>query len=144
MKTIATLVSLTCLVCVFACTAQSDEPADASKSPTFATSEIGQELLQTLELAFSQRLAEYKGGRRVGVEHTLRLNTKLYQEQIGAADGKSRRLVAENYLTRAKEIETIARGNLDNGAGTFQELLEAKASRLSATLELAKWQSSRL
>ena len=138
MKTIATLVSLTCLVCVFACTAQSDEPADASKSPTFATSEIGQELLQTLELAFSQRLDEYKGGR-VGVEHTLRLNTKLYQEQIGAADGKSRRLVAENYLTRAKEIETIARGNLDNGAGTFQELLEAKASRLSATLELAKF-----
>ncbi|WP_144057793.1 hypothetical protein [Novipirellula maiorica] len=138
MKTIVMLFSLTCVACVFAYTAQSNELTDASKVPRYTTSAIGKELLQTLDIAFSLRLAEYKEGR-AGVEHAIRLNTKLYQEQIGAADGKSRRLVAENYLKRAKEIETIAKINLDNGTGTSQELFEAKAGRLSATLELAKF-----
>jgi hypothetical protein len=137
MKTIATMLALIGIACVFTFSAQSDEPTDSDKNPTFTAPQIGQELLDTLDLAFTQRLNEYKTGR-AGAEHAIRLNTKLYHEQISAANADSRRLVTENYIARAKQIETIAKRNLDNGTGLSQELLEAKAGRLSATLELAK------
>lgn len=124
---------LTAIACVFASDVQSDEPIKTNDRPTFLTSPIGQELLDTLELAFTRRLEEYKAGRS-GPEHAIRLNRNLYEEQISAAAPNSRRLVAENYVERATLIEEIAKLSLDNGTGLSQQLLEAKAARLSAML----------
>jgi hypothetical protein len=128
-----TIFVLSAIACVFASDVQCDEPIKTNDRPTFSTSPIGQELLDTLELAFTQRLEEYKAGRS-GPEHSIRLNRNLYEEQISAAAPNSRRLVAENYVERAMLIEEIAKRSLDNGTGLSQQLLEAKAARLSAAI----------
>jgi len=133
MRTNVTIFLLTAIACVFASDVQSDEPIKTNDRPTFLTSPIGQELLGTLELAFTQRLEEYKAGRS-GPEHAIRLNRNLYEEQMSAAAPGLRRLVAENYVERATLIEEIAKRSLDNGTGLSQQLQDAKAARLSATL----------
>ena len=85
MRTKVTIFVLTAIACVFAFNVQSEEPIKTNDRPTFLTSPIGQELLDTLELAFTQRLEEYKAGRS-GPEHAIRLNKNLYDEQISAAN----------------------------------------------------------
>jgi hypothetical protein len=141
MKTLATMLALCAIPCIFAINVQSDEPTKTDDRPTFLTSPLGQELLDTLDLAFTQRVEEYNAGRS-GPEHAIRLNQKLYDAQISAANGDSRRLIAENYVERAKQIEGIAKRSLDNGTGLSQQFLESKAAWISATLELAKFQRS--
>ncbi len=133
MKTKVAILVLTTIACVFASNVQSEEPIKTNDRPAFLTSSVRQELLDTLELAFTQRFEEYKAGRS-GPEHAIRLNKNLYDEQISAADSKSRLLVAEKYVERATLIEEIAKRSFDNGTGLSQQLLEAKAARLSAML----------
>lgn len=133
MRTKFTIFVSTAIGCVFAFNLQSEEPIKPNDRPTFVTSPIGQELLDTLELAFSQRLDGYKEGRS-GPEHAIRLNKNLFDEQVAAAHLNSRQLVAENYLARATLIEEVAKRNFANGTGLSQQLLEAKAARLMAML----------
>ncbi|MEM8671385.1 MAG: hypothetical protein AAGG48_27945 [Planctomycetota bacterium] len=138
MKTCTLFFALFALAMTFSFDAQSDEPKEQKKEPTYTTSALGQELIETLELAFSQRLKEYTFGRS-GPEHAIRLNAQLYREQIGAASADSKKIVAEQYLARATQIETLTKVHFDNGIGLSQQYLEAKAARISAELELEKF-----
>ena len=141
MKTQAAMFAFCAIACMFAFNVQSDEPTKTDDRPTFLTSPLGQELLDTLDLAFTQRVEEYKAGLS-GPEHAIRLNQKLYDAQISAANSDSRRLIAENYVERAKQIEGIAKRNLENGTGLSPQFLESRAAWISATLELAKFERS--
>jgi hypothetical protein len=133
MKNALSILVLAGIVCTLAFRVQSDEPNKASR-PTFHAAPVYLELLDTLELALSGYLTEYEAGRS-GPDHAIRLNKQLYEQQRGAVQ-TGRLIVVENYLERAKQIERIAKLRLDNGIGTSQQMLEAKAARLLATLEL--------
>ena len=75
------------IVCVLAFNVQSDEPAETHVRPTLLTSPLGQELIDTLELALNQRLAEYESGR-CGPEHGLETGADAdhRQEALRATD----------------------------------------------------------
>ncbi len=136
MKNAVSILVLTGIVCALAFNVQSDQPHKSpTNRPTFHAAPVYLELLDTLDLALSGYLTEYKAGRS-GPEHAIRLNKQLYEQQRGAVQ-TGRLILGENYLERAKQIEKIAKLRLDKGIGTSQQMLEAKAARLAATLELA-------
>lgn len=118
--------------------AQSDEPASQETTLTFDAPRIEQELVNTLAKAFDQAVGMYKADQKAEPNAAIRLNDKLYEAQLQAAE--ENRLIAESYVNRAKQVEDIANHKLENGLGTSTAWLEAKASRLKATRELAKWQ----
>ena len=122
------------LAIVVAFKANSEEPQKRAETLTFNTSELGKELLETLNLNYKQRLDEYKDGRSTPVR-LIEVNRDLYETQRGSVASKQRQIVAEAFLERSKEIEAIAEQRLRDGVGTSMDVLDAKASRIRATIE---------
>jgi hypothetical protein len=136
MKTNVSLACILAFVGAWAFTAQSDEPVDTTMVLRFNTSETGKQLIDTLALNYDKRLAEYQNGRSTP-SRLIELNREMFDEQIASVASDHRKLVAERYLERAKTIEDVANKHLANGVGSSMDILDAKAARLRATIELA-------
>ncbi|MEM9587977.1 MAG: TolC family protein [Planctomycetota bacterium] len=125
------------LATTYAFHAGSDEPNGEKELVTHNTSELGEQLIRTLSESLRQRLAEYRLGRTTPAK-VIAVNRELYEAQLVAAAADQRSDVAASYLERAKEVESIAERRVSNGTGTSMDVLDAKASRLRATIELSK------
>ena len=135
MKTTA-IACVLMLASTLAYTAQSDEPDVSTSTLSYNTSEIGKQLLDILALSYEQRMVEYRDGRSTP-GRLIELNRELFDEQISAVNSGQRKLVAERFLARAQAIEDVANSRLANGVGVSMDVLDAKAARLRATIELA-------
>ncbi|WP_430452361.1 hypothetical protein [Rhodopirellula europaea] len=136
MKTACASVAVLLLATTFAFDAQSDEPATPTKTVAGQT-ELGKQLIQTLEEIYKLRPAEYQQGQAADCVCLIDRNRELFDAQLHSVAASQRESVAQRFLARSKEIEHIANMNLNNGTGTMVSVLEAKASRLRATTELA-------
>jgi outer membrane protein TolC len=136
MKTACASVAVLLLATTFAFDAQSDEPANPTKTVADQT-ELGKQLIQTLEEIYKLRLAEYQERGTSDCVRLIDSNRELFEAQLHSVSASQRESVAQRFLARSKEIETIANLALKNGTGTMVSVLEAKASRLRATTELA-------
>lgn len=139
MKRFITSAALVTSLVLVALQVHSDEPGQRPASPSVASSDLEFELIKTLRQAFEESVAGYRQGI-VAVHEPIRLSGDLYQQELARADASDRRIVAEAYLERASDIERIALAALADGVGTSTARLEAKADRLKAQLEIAKWQ----
>ena len=137
MKTKVAPIALIAIAGLLAIQAVPETPAAAQQEQRSETSAIEQELLDTLTQAFDERLAEYEAGRAAPT-NAIRLNKELYDAQIAEVDAEGKTTVAEERVERAKQIEEIAARQVDEGTGTSTTLLETKASRLKAVLELQR------
>ena len=121
---------------------QSDEPSDRQAQLRRGyVSQLERALVETLSTNYEQRLTAFREGRSELIR-LIDINRELYDAQLRDAElnNAGRRMrgqIAENYLSRAKAIESIAKSNLDNGTGTSMDLLDAKGSRLHAEIEYA-------
>jgi outer membrane protein TolC len=140
MKTRFAVVAMIAVASLYMLQAQSDEHATQETKPTFNAAPIKQDLLDTLAQAFKGRFAEYNDGQ-VSPDNVIRLNNDLFDAQVSSVNAAGRHAVARDYVARAQQIEEIAAKKLDTGTGLSTELLEAKASRLKAQLELEKLQN---
>lgn len=118
--------------------AQPDGVIAQEAPPKVNASQVEVELIETLNTAFDQALGGYKAGVDGQSEAAIRLNEKLYEAKIQTTEQK--RQIVEGYLSRAKQVEEIAKSRLDEGRGTSTTMLEAKAARLKAMRELAALQ----
>lgn len=130
------------IIVAMAFDAQSDElPDRQTQMRRQYVSQLGRALVETLSSNYEERLTEFRGGRsKPG--RLVEINRELYDAQLrdaelNVADRRMRGQIAENFVSRAKTIESITKSNLDNGTGTSMDLLDAKGSRLQAEIELA-------
>ena len=137
MKTKVASIALFAIAGLLAIQAVSERPVAAQQQQRSEASAIEQELLDTLTQAFDERLAEYEADR-ASPHNAIRLNKEVYDTQTEQVSADGKIAVAEEYVERAKQIEEIAARQLDEGRGTSTALLEAKASRLKAVLELQR------
>lgn len=126
-----------CIAVAGLCAVQA-EPDGLIAQEAATTSEVEQELIETLNTAFEQAMVRYRTDVTSEPDAAMRLNEKLYEAQIQSDEQK--RQVVGAFLSRAKEVEKIAKSRLDEGRGTSTALLEAKAARLKAMRELAALQ----
>lgn len=138
MKTSLAVTVLLVAVCLCTLQAQTDEPERGESRQTADTSQVEQELIDTLAEAFDQALNRYATDPHAEPDAAIRINEKLYDAQLQSTDEK--REAIESYLSRSKRVEAIATDKLQEGWGTSTAMLEAKASRLTAMRDLANCQ----
>jgi len=118
--------------------AQSDEPAQQAKGPAVAAAPVTEkQLIETLREAYDLAMAEATG-ERSDLSTAMRLDERLYEAEVNFIDASKRVEVVKAHLSRAKTIEEIAQRKVQHGTGMRHELLETKAFRLAAELEVAK------
>lgn len=139
MKMTLALAAIVAVTAFYALQVQSVEPRPQATEAVINVPQLRQELLATLTEAYDQRFQEYNGGRSdpAGV---IRLSAKLYDAEIESVEADERIQVAERHVSRVKQIEELAAHFLKSGTTMRGQLLETKAARLSAQLELARWQ----
>ena len=116
--------------------ANSDEPKSENASLKFNTSELGKQLLDTLAMSYEQHLELYRRGT-ASPARAVEVNRELYEAQRDCVEASQKLATAERFVARAKEIENIATKHLDSGSGSSVDVLDAKAPRLRAEIELA-------
>lgn len=96
---------------------------------------LEEQLRDTLRLAFNGRFADFKSGRS-SLVNLIRINRELYEAEIACAEAAERLAIHKAYVDRAMEFERFAELGEKAGVGTRTDVLEAKAARLTAMIEI--------
>ncbi|WP_143549143.1 hypothetical protein [Rhodopirellula bahusiensis] len=131
------LVSLTFAAQVPSQQVSPDAPGDKLSEPKASDANLGREVVETLEAAYASYWTAFISGEATFAD-VLRIDRKLFEAQKKFGDPDSIKEFAQSHFDRAERLETTAAQFLRNGIGTKQILLEARAARLNAALELAQ------
>lgn len=100
---------------------------------------LEEQVRDTLRQAYEGRLAEFRSGRTT-IASALRVNHELYEAEMALAGAAQRLAIAKAWFDRSSELERMAELNEKAGVGTRVDVLDAKAMRLKAMIEIEKLQ----
>jgi hypothetical protein len=133
------IVLLCALLPVSAIQAQDKPPA---KDPAAQLRSLMEERRDTLDKAVQVLLAQYRVGT-VDVERLASAMSRLGEAELDFAKNKDERIaVCRKQVEVCRDFEKICQGRRDAGTVTDADVLQAKAERLKAEIQLLREQGS--
>ena len=120
------------------CWAQGD-----GQSQSHVVQQLLTERVETLRGLVERYELLYRGGKVSLHEYANRVGTLVHAELELAENGTKRIELLEAYVAKLKDCEAMLESAHQNGMSPEYELLDAKALRLAAQIDLAKEQERR-